>query len=453
MIDKYEMIEQIGQGGMSKVYKVHDIRLQKYWAMKEINLEGQLKDKNILEQSIVGEMKLLKKLEHPALPRIVDFINKKTKIYMIMDYIEGETLREKIRREGPQKEEIVVEWALQLCDIIGYLHSEDIVYRDLKPSNIMINKNGKLRLIDFGSARVYKKNNGEDTIYLGTRGYAAPEQFGGKGQTDIRTDIYSMGITLYYLLTGKKLIYYTNDEVFQTCTKKIRMLIQQCVQIAPANRYQSFEEIRKELLECKKNYGRLKQEKDDLQNMNLGKTAHPEQNWKNSTIDAYENVNLEKHKALIRISKKVVILCSILTGIIIIIIAIAANFNSMEKDNKELQLSKNTLENKIEKSFVPIETILEQEKIEATFVPTEKVTVKPQRTKSPIKTKKPAQTKKPVQTQTFENANVPVLQTLNPIKTQEPAKANCQKTHQKIEANDEDMKILDENIVIEVIEQ
>lgn len=252
IIDKYEIIEQIGHGGMSKVYKVRDIRLQKYWALKEINLEEELENKDILEQSIISEMELLKDLEHPTLPRIVDYFNEKTKIYIIIDYIEGETLKERVRREGPQKEETVIEWALQLCDVIDYLHSKNIIYRDLKPSNIMINTYGKLKLIDFGTARIYKENNSEDTVYFGTRGYAAPEQFGRQGQTDKRTDVYSMGATLYYLLTGKSPMYTIDGERVQTYSEKMKRLIERCMQIDPINRYRSFEEVRKELLECKK---------------------------------------------------------------------------------------------------------------------------------------------------------------------------------------------------------
>ena len=98
----------------------------------------------------------------------------------------------------------MIKWAKQLCDVLGYLHSQNppIIYRDMKPANIMLKPDGNVVLIDFGTAREYKENNIEDTTCLGTMGYAAPEQFGGMGQTDARTDIYCLGATMYHLVTG-----------------------------------------------------------------------------------------------------------------------------------------------------------------------------------------------------------------------------------------------------------
>lgn len=96
----------------------------------------------------------------------------------------------------------MVDWAWQLCDVLRYLHERNYVYRDMKPGNILLRPDGRLALIDFGTMRVYKPGKAGDTVCLGTRGYAAPEQFGGMGQTDARTDIYGLGATLYYLATG-----------------------------------------------------------------------------------------------------------------------------------------------------------------------------------------------------------------------------------------------------------
>ena len=147
----------------------------------------------------------MKKLDHAALPRIVDIIEDNEAIYVVMDYIEGETLSKILREYGPQPEETVIEWAKQLCEVLDYLHTRQpaVIYRDMKPSNVMLKPDGKIKVIDFGIAREYKENNNSDTVSLGTRGYAAPEQFGGKGQTDARTDVYCLGVTLYHLVTGK----------------------------------------------------------------------------------------------------------------------------------------------------------------------------------------------------------------------------------------------------------
>ncbi len=202
--NKYEVLKQIGQGGMSTVYLAMDKRLNKQWAIKEIKKQARDKNAEIVVQSLIAEANLMKKLDHPALPRIVDIIDNGETIYVIMDYIEGEALTTLLEEYGAQPQDVVIEWAKQLCRVLDYLHSRTppIVYRDMKPANIMLRPDGQIKLIDFGIAREYKEQNLSDTVSLGTRGYAAPEQFGGKGQTDPRTDIYCLGVTLYHLVTG-----------------------------------------------------------------------------------------------------------------------------------------------------------------------------------------------------------------------------------------------------------
>ena len=136
------------------------------------------------------------------LPSIVDVIDGEGTFLIVMDYIEGNPLNVLVNEQGAQSQEDVIDWAKQLCDVLGYLHSRTpaIIYRDMKPSNVMLKPDGNVMLIDFGTAREYKnKNMVEDTTCLGTQGYAAPEQFGGHGQTDARTDIYCLGATMYHL--------------------------------------------------------------------------------------------------------------------------------------------------------------------------------------------------------------------------------------------------------------
>lgn len=251
LFDKYEILEKIGQGGMSKVYKVRDKRLNKYWALKEIDLKEQNQHQDIFEQSIIGEMELLKRLEHPALPRIIDYFKKDGIIYIVIDYIAGETLSQRLERQGAQPEELVINWALQLCNALTYLHTRNprIIYRDMKPGNIMINEEGSIRLIDFGIAREYKTEGREDTTYLGTKGYAAPEQFGGKGQTDPRTDIYSLGVTLYHLVTGNNPCHPPYEimpirQINPSLSRGLEEIIKRCVQPAPDKRFQSCEQLK-----------------------------------------------------------------------------------------------------------------------------------------------------------------------------------------------------------------
>ena len=182
-----------------------DKNLNKQWAVKEIKKRSHDKNNDIVVQSAIAEANLMKKLDHPCLPRIVDIIDKVDVIYVVMDYIEGEPLSKVIEKNGAQPQASVIEWAQELASVLEYLHMQDppIIYRDMKPANIMLQPNGNIKLIDFGIAREYKTQSISDTVSLGTKGYAAPEQFGGKGQTDARTDIYCLGVTLYHLITGK----------------------------------------------------------------------------------------------------------------------------------------------------------------------------------------------------------------------------------------------------------
>ena len=202
---KYKILNKIGQGGMSVVYLAMNEKANKQWAIKEMRKE---KNKNyeIMKQSLITETNLLKELKHPYLPSIADIIENDDTIIIVMDYVEGRPLSDILSEEGVIEEDKVADYAIQLCDVLDYLHSQNppIIYRDLKPANIMLRPDGKITLIDFGTARKYNYDSVSDTTCLGTIGYAAPEQFAGDTlrQTDARTDIYNLGATMYHLLTG-----------------------------------------------------------------------------------------------------------------------------------------------------------------------------------------------------------------------------------------------------------
>jgi eukaryotic-like serine/threonine-protein kinase len=247
---KYEILKLIGQGGMSKVYLAMDKRLNKQWAVKEIEKNGRDKNNQVFIQSAIDEANMIKKLDHPSLPRIVDIIEHVDVIYVIMDYIEGEPLNKILEEYGAQPQDLVIEWAKQLCEVLDYLHTCDppIVYRDMKPANVMVKPDGNLKLIDFGIAREYKEQNLADTVSLGTKGYAAPEQFGGKGQTDARTDVYCLGVTLYHLVTGQN----PSEPPYELYPIRhwnphlsggLEKIIQKCTQLNPDDRYQSCAEL------------------------------------------------------------------------------------------------------------------------------------------------------------------------------------------------------------------
>ena len=247
---KYEILKLIGKGGMSEVYLAMDKNLNKQWAVKEIKKRARDKNNEVVVQSAIAEANMMKKLDHPCLPRIVDIIDKEDVIYVVMDYIEGEPLNKVLERDGAQPQETVIEWAEELCGVLDYLHMQNppIIYRDMKPANIMLQPNGNIKLIDFGIAREYKEHNLEDTVSLGTKGYAAPEQFGGKGQTDQRTDIYCLGVTLYHLVTGKNPCEPPYEirpirEINPSLSGGLEQIILKCTQRNPQDRYQSCAEL------------------------------------------------------------------------------------------------------------------------------------------------------------------------------------------------------------------
>lgn len=247
---KYKILSEIGHGGMSVVYMAINEKANKTWAVKEVRKDGKM-DFNTVRQGLMAEIETLKKLKHPNLPSIVDVIEDEDSFIIVMDYIEGRSLDKIIEENGAQPESYVVEWAKQLCDVLGYLHSRQpaIIYRDMKPANVMLKPDGNIMVIDFGTAKNYEIDLGE-TTGIGTIGYAAPEQYigSGLGRTDARTDIYCLGITMYHLLTNvdpcKNLI---SDKSIRAINPALShgldAIIQKCTQQQPADRYQSCAEL------------------------------------------------------------------------------------------------------------------------------------------------------------------------------------------------------------------
>jgi Serine/threonine protein kinase len=244
--DKYEVVKTLGQGGMSTVYLCKNTRLGNFWAIKEVKkeLKGQI--------DFLAEPNILKNLSHSGIPRVVDIFYREDNLYIVEDYIEGETLQDYINKNSFIDSKEISQITLSICDIIEYLHScnPPIIYRDLKPSNIMITPKGKVVLIDFGISRVYKQGGDKDTIYMGSKGYAAPEQY-GRGQTCTQTDIYGIGAVMYFMTMRKAptaLLEPLKDKSYSSEVNiELKKIIQKAVQIDIESRYSSVNEMKEEL--------------------------------------------------------------------------------------------------------------------------------------------------------------------------------------------------------------
>ncbi|MGG6311052.1 protein kinase domain-containing protein [Paenibacillus macerans] len=200
---RYRMERILGQGGMSRVYLASDLKLPgKVWAVKEIRaMPGE-------PLSVAQEARLLITLNHHRLPRIVDFVDTDQEgyAYIVMDYIEGEPLDRRVKAQGGRlSQEELTRIGLQIVEGLHYLHNHrpPVIHRDVKPSNLLMDGSGELRFVDFGIARTFVAGQAEDTVQLGTVGFASPEQYGGR-QSDGRSDLYSLGAVLLYLGTGCK---------------------------------------------------------------------------------------------------------------------------------------------------------------------------------------------------------------------------------------------------------
>lgn len=255
---RYLIISQVGQGGFSTVYGAKDCNERnKLVAIKQINLNGLSPQKMIEATDTYNrELMWLSHLKHENLPRIYDHFTDPGHWYVVMEYIEGKSLEDRLKtaRGGHLSVNKVIDVGITMCNVLGYLHAQSppIIYRDVKPANILFTREGRLSLIDFGIARQYRPGQAKDTGPLGSPGYAAPEQY-GRAQTTAQSDIYSLGATLQTLLTGKEPLetLVGGESPDSIKPKELRDLIAQMLERDASHRPQSMEEVKQSLQHIK----------------------------------------------------------------------------------------------------------------------------------------------------------------------------------------------------------
>jgi serine/threonine protein kinase len=247
--NRYRIVKSIGEGGMGRVYLADDERLPgQQWALKWIPHDQLIPDQSEREAQIMIS------LQHACLPKIVDYIKmpKYLGCCIVMDYLEGDTLFQVSQAADHRLPWLVaVEYALQLCDLLDYLHTMEspIVFRDIKPTNVIVGKDSRLRLVDFGIARIYKQGQQTDTVHIGSVAFASPELIANQ-QTDHRSDLYSLGSLIYFILSGgnhynftKKALNHFNNEVPLRLVNLVSSLLAQ----NPEDRLQSAQSLKNEL--------------------------------------------------------------------------------------------------------------------------------------------------------------------------------------------------------------
>ncbi len=260
---RYLIVGYAGRGGMSAVYQAVDTKSGNHHvAIKEMS-QGHLSTNELAEATarFQQEADLLGSLHHPNLPPIYDGFSEDGRSYLVMEYIDGKTLLQMLKDSGgrPLPVAQVLDYAIQLCDVLIYLHSHHppIIFRDLKPTNVMVKGNGHVVLIDFGIARLFKEGQAQDTVFLGSPGYAPPEQH-GTAQTNPRSDLYSLGATLHCCLTGRDPFHASDRFAFPPVYQmnplvplELDQLIQRMVSLNEQQRPNSALEVRQALLKIK----------------------------------------------------------------------------------------------------------------------------------------------------------------------------------------------------------
>ncbi len=240
--NKYEILKQIKEEPYIKTYLVQNLNSNTFWLLKMCH-KNQTNNINFL----MLETNMIKNLHHHMIPEIIDIVDDNEYFGIVEEYFEGENLDNVIKKYGPQPLENVIYWARQICDVLQYLHTltPPRIHRDIKPANIILQSDGRVKLIDFGIMIIYHSDQSRDAV-IGTRGYAPPEQY--IGQVDARTDIFALGMTMHYLLTGINPVknYEAVTAIRQINPKfpvRLEKIINKCTELNAAKRFQNCLEL------------------------------------------------------------------------------------------------------------------------------------------------------------------------------------------------------------------
>lgn len=252
---RYRVERLLGEGASSRVWLARDTRERGHvWAVKELDFRAiSPTDRSEALELFEREAGILLRLRHPSLPRVIHRFTQDGREFLVMERVEGPTLADVLRQRGkPLEESLVASWGVQICEVLGYLHGlrPPVVYRDLKPANVMVSVRGPLKLVDFGIARPMRPGRPGDTTAYGTPGYAPPEQY--QGRAEMRSDLYALGATLFELLTARDpqpfaFAFPPAREFNPALSLEMEDLLSRCLQADPARRPESAAVMREEL--------------------------------------------------------------------------------------------------------------------------------------------------------------------------------------------------------------
>lgn len=246
---RYEISRIIHTSGMANVYLVIDSSLGKTWCLKEV-IKSEAGREDIERLSLIEEANIMKDLSHSSIPRIVTIEEDGDSIFIVMDYVDGISIKSWLKKKGRIDQDIVVKWMKQVCGVMIYLHNRNkpILYRDMKPDNVMIQSDGNIKVLDFGISIVTENGTTVIEKALGTRGYAAPEQSKRGNVCDLRADIFALGRTMYYMLTGISPSVVKGElkpirDIDSSLSLGLEIIIDKCCKPNPDDRYQTVEEV------------------------------------------------------------------------------------------------------------------------------------------------------------------------------------------------------------------